>query len=82
MRVLIIGIAGFAGRYLARELEGLLEKVLQNDEEMKALSSQLGLGKLYHRTGKAKEAGEARATAHSMFRDMDMAFWLRQVGDW
>jgi tetratricopeptide (TPR) repeat protein len=43
---------------------------------------QLGLGKLYYRTGKAKEAGEARATAHSMFRDMDMAFWLRQVGDW
>lgn len=27
------------------ELEGLLEKVLQNDAEMKALSSQLGLGK-------------------------------------
>jgi tetratricopeptide (TPR) repeat protein len=43
---------------------------------------QLGLGKLYHRTGKTKEAGEARATAHSMFHDMDMAFWLEQVGDW
>jgi type VI secretion system protein ImpB len=27
------------------ELEGLLEQVLQNDTEMKALSSQLGLGK-------------------------------------
>ena len=27
------------------ELEGLLEKVLQNDEELKSLSSQLGLDK-------------------------------------
>ena len=27
------------------ELEGLLEKVLQNDSELKALSSQLGLDK-------------------------------------
>jgi len=26
-------------------------------------------------SGKAKEAGEARAIAHSMFHDMDMAFW-------
>jgi len=42
----------------------------------------LSLAKLYHRTGNAKEAGAARATAHSMFRDMDMAFWLKQVGDW
>jgi tetratricopeptide (TPR) repeat protein len=42
---------------------------------------QLGIGKLYHRTGKAKEASEARTTAHSMFHDMDMAFWLGQVGD-
>jgi class 3 adenylate cyclase/DNA-binding Lrp family transcriptional regulator len=42
---------------------------------------QLGLGKLYHRTGKTKEAGEARATAQSMFRGMDMAFWLEQIGD-
>jgi hypothetical protein len=43
---------------------------------------QLGIGKLYHRIGKAKEAGEARTTAHSMFHDMDMAFWLEQVRDW
>jgi class 3 adenylate cyclase/tetratricopeptide (TPR) repeat protein len=42
----------------------------------------LGLGELYHRTGRAKEAGEARATAHIMFHGMDMAFWLGQVSDW
>ena len=29
----------------SEELESLLEQVLQNDTEMKALSSQLGLGK-------------------------------------
>jgi tetratricopeptide (TPR) repeat protein len=43
---------------------------------------QFGLGKLYHRAGKAKEAAEARAAARGMFHDMDMAFWLGQVGDW
>jgi class 3 adenylate cyclase/tetratricopeptide (TPR) repeat protein len=43
---------------------------------------QLGLGKLYHRAGRAKEAGEARTTARSMFHDMDMTFWLGQVRDW
>jgi class 3 adenylate cyclase/tetratricopeptide (TPR) repeat protein len=43
---------------------------------------QLGLARLYRGTGKTKEAGEARATARSMFHDMDMAFWLGQVGNW
>jgi class 3 adenylate cyclase/tetratricopeptide (TPR) repeat protein len=43
---------------------------------------QLGIGKLYHRTGRAKESGEARTTAHSLFHDMDMTFWLGQVRDW
>ncbi len=58
--------------------------VLAQKHSMRPLVAycQLGLGKLYHRVGKAKEAGEARATAHSMFHDMDMAFWLGQVGDW
>jgi hypothetical protein len=32
-------------------------------------------------SGKAKEAGAARAIAHRMFHDMDMAFWLGQVDD-
>jgi class 3 adenylate cyclase/tetratricopeptide (TPR) repeat protein len=43
---------------------------------------QLSLGKLYHRTGRAREVGEARTTADRMFHDMDMGFWLRQVADW
>jgi hypothetical protein len=32
-------------------------------------------------SGKAKEVGEARAIAHNMFHDMDMAFRLGQVDD-
>jgi hypothetical protein len=36
----------------------------------------LGLGKLYRRTGKRQEAEEHLATATTMYRDMDMKFWL------
>ena len=36
----------------------------------------LGLGKLYLRTGKRDEAQEHLATASTMYREMDMRFWL------
>ncbi len=36
----------------------------------------LGLGKLYRRTGKRQEAQEHFANATSMYREMDMRFWL------
>jgi len=39
----------------------------------------LGLGKLYRRTGKQQEAQEHLATATTMYRDMDMRFWLEQA---
>jgi class 3 adenylate cyclase/tetratricopeptide (TPR) repeat protein len=39
----------------------------------------LGLGKLYRRTGKRQEAQEHLATATTMYREMDMRFWLEQV---
>ena len=39
----------------------------------------LGLGKLYRRTGKRREAQEHLATAAMMYREMDMRFWLEQV---
>ena len=38
----------------------------------------LGLGKLYGRTGKRQEAQEHLTTATTMYRDMDMRFWLEQ----
>jgi class 3 adenylate cyclase/tetratricopeptide (TPR) repeat protein len=40
----------------------------------------LGLGKLYRRTGKREEAREHLTTATTMYREMDMGFWLEQAG--
>jgi DNA-binding NtrC family response regulator/tetratricopeptide (TPR) repeat protein len=39
----------------------------------------LGLGKLYRRMDKREEAKEHLATATTMYRDMDMRFWLEQA---
>jgi Tetratricopeptide repeat len=39
----------------------------------------LGLGKLYRRTGRQQEAHKHLTTATTMYRDMDMRFWLEQA---
>ena len=39
----------------------------------------LGLGKLYRRTGKRDQAQEHLTTATTMYREMDMRFWLEQA---
>ena len=39
----------------------------------------LGLGKLYRRSGKQDQAHEHLGTATTMYRDMDMRFWLEQA---
>ena len=39
----------------------------------------LGLGKLYRRTGKREQAQEHLTTATTMYREMDMPFWLEQA---
>jgi class 3 adenylate cyclase/tetratricopeptide (TPR) repeat protein len=39
----------------------------------------LGLGKLYRRTGKREQAHEHLATATTMYREMDMRFYLEQA---
>jgi len=39
----------------------------------------LGLGKLYRRTGKREQAQEHLASATTMYREMDMRFWLEQA---
>jgi class 3 adenylate cyclase/tetratricopeptide (TPR) repeat protein len=39
----------------------------------------LGLGKLYRRTGKREQAQQHLSTATTMYRDMDMRFWLEQA---
>jgi class 3 adenylate cyclase/tetratricopeptide (TPR) repeat protein len=39
----------------------------------------LGLGKLYRRTDKREQAREHLATATTMYREMDMRFWLEKA---
>src|SRR5262245_22099447 len=39
----------------------------------------LGLGKLHRRTDERQQAGEHLASATTMYRDMDMKFWLEQA---
>ena len=39
----------------------------------------LGLGKLSRRTGKREQAQEHLTTATTMYREMDMRFWLEQA---
>jgi len=39
----------------------------------------LGLGKLYRRTGNPQEAHEHLTIATTMYREMDMRFWLEQA---
>jgi tetratricopeptide (TPR) repeat protein len=41
----------------------------------------LGLGKLYRRTGKRREAQDHLTTATTMYREMDMRFWLPQADE-
>jgi hypothetical protein len=39
----------------------------------------LGLSKLSRRTGKREQAQEHLTTATTMYREMDMTYWLRQA---
>jgi sugar phosphate isomerase/epimerase len=39
----------------------------------------LGLGRLYRRTGKREPAQEHLAAATTMYREMEMRFWLEQA---
>ena len=54
---------------------------LADELGMRPLAAQchLGLGKLYHRTGDRAKADEHVATATTMYREMDMTFWLEQA---
>ena len=39
----------------------------------------LGLGKLYRRTGKSEQAREHLSIATTMYREMDMTYWLEKA---
>ena len=40
---------------------------------------QLGLGKLYRRTGKREQATEHLSTATTMYHEMGMSYWLEKA---
>ena len=40
---------------------------------------EVGLARLRQRAGRRDQAGEHLAAATTMFRDMDMRFWLEQA---
>lgn len=40
---------------------------------------ELGLGKLYRRTGDGAKAQEDLTSASTMYREMDMGFWLEKA---
>jgi hypothetical protein len=44
-----------------------------------AAHCHLGLGKLYRRTGKQQEAAKHLTSATTMYREMDMRFWLEKA---
>ena len=54
---------------------------LATELEMRPLQAHchLGLGKLYRRTEKREQAQEHLTTATTMYREMDMRFWLEQA---
>jgi hypothetical protein len=49
------------------------------DDELPSSATALGLGKLYGRTGKPEQAREHLTTAATMYREMDMQFWLEKA---
>jgi tetratricopeptide (TPR) repeat protein len=54
---------------------------LASELEMRPLVAHchLGLGKLYRRTGDYQQAQEHLTTATTMYREMDMRFWLEKA---
>jgi class 3 adenylate cyclase/tetratricopeptide (TPR) repeat protein len=84
------GALHLIGDTAARQKPPALEEARQHYRDALALASELGmrplvahchlgLGKLYRRTGKREEAREHLTTATSMYREMDMRFWLKQA---
>ncbi len=76
-------IASHPGRFDAESCEARYRQALALAEPrgMRPLVAHchLGLGKLSRRTGKRQQAQEHLNIATTMYRDMDMRFWLEQA---
>jgi tetratricopeptide (TPR) repeat protein len=70
-------------RNSAKEAESLFREALAVAEEigMRPLIAHcnLGLGKLYRSTGDAERAGKHFTAATTLYRDLDMPFWLERA---
>ena len=82
-RHLLGDVASHPDRFDAESAEAHYRKALALAERcgMRPVVAhcQLGLGKLYRRTGAREEAQERLATATTMYREMDMPYWLAQA---
>jgi class 3 adenylate cyclase/tetratricopeptide (TPR) repeat protein len=76
-------IVTYPGRFDAESGEGHYRQALAlaKPRGMRPLVGHchLGLGKLYRRTGKREEAQGHLSTATTMYREMDMHFWLEKT---
>jgi tetratricopeptide (TPR) repeat protein len=74
----------------AKTEKGGVEQAADSYRQALALATELGmrpllahchfgLGKLYRQTNKREQAREHFTTATTMYRDMDMQFWLEQA---
>jgi hypothetical protein len=78
------GAIASAGHTLDPELaHGSIHEALALAEQLKmrplVAHCHLGLGKLYRRTGKREQAQDHLTTARTMYREMDMRFWLEKA---
>jgi tetratricopeptide (TPR) repeat protein len=76
-------IATHPDRFDAASGEGYYRRALALAEPrgMRPLIAHchLGLGKLFRRTGQSEQANEHLAIATTLYREMDMAYWLEQT---
>ena len=76
-------VAAHRGSYDVHEAEVHFRSAigLAHELGMRPLAAHchLGLGRLYRQTGQRQEAQENLAVATTMYREMDMRFWLEQA---
>jgi class 3 adenylate cyclase/tetratricopeptide (TPR) repeat protein len=76
-------IAAHRGPLDVETVEGRYAEAMTRADELSmrplVAHCHLGLGKLYRRAGKTEQAREHLTTATTMYRGMDMRFWLEQA---
>jgi len=73
----VLGQEDTAGAH--ERLEEALALAVELGMRPEVAHCHLGLGKLYRRAGKRQDAQEHLTTATTMYREMDMPFWLERA---